>query len=333
MPKTSTRRTGLATLTAVLALALSACGAGDSENADAESSEATRTVTDMAGNDVEVPTDPQRVVVTDNHAFQLLDDWGVDLAAAPKPIMSGEVVSYVDDDDVVDLGNHREPDMEALVGVQPDLVINGNRFSGHAEEVRNAIPEDAAFVDLSVPEDMGLDEYLRTSTNLLGEIFDHQDEAEQRVQAFDTAIEKAKDAYDPEQTAMGIITSGGSINYAAPGSGRSVGPIFDWLDLTPALEQDGSTDHEGDDVSVEAIAAARPDWMLVLDRDQATSSGEADYQPAAELLTSSQALRDVPAVQQDHLVYLPDNFYVHEDVILYTDYLNTLAERFEQSGS
>ena len=338
MSTISTGRFGLAAIAAVMALALGACGAGESTGGNASAggsteADTTHTVTDMAGNKVEIPESPENVVVTDNHAFQILDDWGVELAAAPKGIISGDVVSYAADDDVVNLGNHREPDLEALVGVKPDLVISGYRFADHAEEIREIIPEDAAFVDLSIPEDMPLDQYLRDSTELLGEIFGKQDQAQQRVDDFNDSIERAQKAYNPEHTAMGIITTGGDINYAAPGVGRAVGPVFDWLNLTPALNAEGSSDHKGSDVSVEAIAESNPYWMLILDRDQAIASDEEGYQPAAELLKNSDALQKVTAIQQDHLVYFPEDFYLHEDIILYTEFLNDLADHFEQAGS
>src|SRR5690625_7186986 len=70
-------------------------------------------------------------------------------------------------------------------------------------------------------------------------------------------------------TVSGLVTSGGDINYAAPTTGRAVGPLYDILDLTPALDDEGSSDHQGDDISVEAIADANPEYLIVMDRDAA----------------------------------------------------------------
>ncbi|MFP3468050.1 ABC transporter substrate-binding protein, partial [Leifsonia sp. SIMBA_070] len=81
-------------------------------------------------------------------------------------------------------------------------------------------------------------------------------EAEKIEADFDAAVERVKAAYDTEDTVMSVITSGGEIGYSAPGNGRTFGPLYDLLGLTPALEVDeSSTDHQGDDISVEAIAA------------------------------------------------------------------------------
>lgn len=331
--RTFTRsRLGILALASAVTLTLAACSGGDSEPAAESSPSSDRVeVTDMAGNVVEVPSDPQSVVATDNHAFQILDDWGVQLSAAPLDLMSEDVVSYPGNAEVVNLGNHREPDLEAIVNADPDVVVNGYRFSSHAEDIKNLLPEDTAFIDLDQPEDMPLDEYLRKSTTLMGEVFGHQDDAEKLVEDFDAAAERARESYDGEQSVMGIITSGGDINYAAPGEGRAIGPVFDWLSLTPSLEQEGSENHQGDDISVEAIAGSNPDWLLVMDRDAAVSDAEAGFSPAADLIKNSEAMANVPAVQQDHIVYLPESFYLHEDIVLYTEFLNSMADSFEQA--
>ncbi|HIT75778.1 MAG TPA: ABC transporter substrate-binding protein, partial [Candidatus Avipropionibacterium avicola] len=35
--------------------------------------------------------------------------------------------SYKEDGSIVNLGSHNEPDLEAVVAVDPDLIINGQR--------------------------------------------------------------------------------------------------------------------------------------------------------------------------------------------------------------
>ena len=110
-------------------------------------------------------------------------------------------------------------------------------------------------------------------------IFEKEDEAENLIEDFDEAKDRAAAAYNSDETVMGLLTSGGDINYSAPSTGRSVGPVFDMLDLTPAYDADGSSNHQGDDVSVEAIADSNPDWIIVMDRD-AASCRRAQYHSA-----------------------------------------------------
>ena len=176
------------------------------------------------------------------------------------------------------------------------------------------------------------DAELRRQTTTLGEVFGKQDEAKKLVDDFDASIERARAAYDDSDKAMGLITSAGDIGYAAPSVGRTVGPVFDILDLDPALEvEEGSEDHQGDDISVEAIAKSNPDLMIVLDRDASFAPEERDEgsAPAAEVLEDSEALKDVPAIKDDKIVYFPEDTYLNEGIQTYTEFFNDFADTLE----
>jgi iron complex transport system substrate-binding protein len=342
--KIKNRRLGLVALISTAAFALTACGggsAGSTESSSPASAPASasasssaeagpKEVTDMAGDQVTVQMPAESIVATDNRIFRTLDDWGVELTAGPLPLMDKDLVSYPTAEGIIDLGSHREPNMEGFVEAEPDLVLNGQRFNDVKADIDALIPEDAALVDTNVQEGEPLDGELRELTTLLGDIFGQQAEAETLVSDFDAAIERAKKAYNAEETVVGLIASGGDLSYAAPSTGRAIGPVFDMLDLKPALEREGSTNHQGDDISVEAIAEANPDWLIVMDRDAATAGRNGEkFTPAAELIEGSEALKDVTAVKEGNIVYLPDNFYVVEDIQNYTAFLTDLADAFE----
>lgn len=355
----SPRLTAIA-LTSVAALALTGCGAAGTGAASSASSAASGaassassaagsaastgasssaaqdgtgvaagvTVTDMAGTEVTLPAEVDSVIATDNRVFRTLDEWGVELTAAPKQLMyKGEGgPSYLTDDAVADIGNHREPDMEVFVTAEPDVVFTGQRFNERKAEIEELTGE-AAVVDTNFDAaQVRVDEGLTKLTTLLGEATGHQADAEKLNADFDAAVQEAKDAYDPEQTVMGLIATGGDLSYVAPGTGRSIGPVFDILGLTPALEQAGSDNHQGDDISVEAIAASNPDWLIVMDRDAAVGEENAT---AKELIERSEALKDVTAVKEGNIVYLPQDFYVAEDIQNYTTLMKDLASAFQ----
>ena len=148
----------------------------------------------------------------------------------------------------------------------------------------------------------------------------------------DAAVARVKAAYDPSQTVKAVTTSGGEIGYIAPKVGRTLGPLFDLLGLTPALEVEGATDdHQGDDISVEAIADSNPDWILVMDRDAAVSADDPSYKPANEILESSEALANVPAVQNSQIIYMPADTYTNEGIQTYIEFLNTFADALEKA--
>lgn len=332
--KTMRRARYGAAIVGTAALLLSACGS-DSETTDTASateSEAAVTsveVTDARGT-VEVPVPAEAIVATDNRIFRTLDEWGVELVAAPKEIMP-EDVSYTTDDNVIDLGNHGEPNMEGFVEANPDLVLNGMRFDQFYDQIAELVPE-AALVDTSIDvENNQLDEELRRQITLLGTALQNEDGAEEIIAEFDKSIEEAKAAYNPDQTVMGLLTSGGEISYVAPNTGRTIGPIFPVIGLTPALEQEADDTSHGDDISVEAIAEANPDWIIVMDRDAAITE-EGEYSTAEELLTSSEALQNVTAIQEGNIIYLPNNMYLTEDIQAYTEVFTNMAEVMGESS-
>jgi len=325
-------RAGLAVAAITTVLSLAACGAQESSSGSAgpEAGGAGPEVVEVtdAQGVVEVPVPAERVMVTDNRVVRAMDAWGVPVVAAPLEIFPTDL-SYAADPEVVDLGNHAEPDLEAVVAADPDLVLNGYRFQDYFGDIASLVP-DAAMVDTTTDyEASPLDEELIRQITLVGQALGHEDDAQELVSDFEESIATAREAYDPDQSVMGLLTSGGDISYVAPGTGRGIGPIFDVLGLTPALDQAGGSADTGDDISVEAIADADPDWLIVLDRDAAIAAEGEEFSSAEELIAESEALQNVTAVQEDHIVYLPADFYLTEDIQAYTEIFTTLAEAME----
>ncbi|MDN5716734.1 MAG: ABC transporter substrate-binding protein [Janibacter sp.] len=321
-------RTRSLALVGGLALALSACGgSSDAETAAGPTIE----VEDNTGA-VEVPQAPTSVVATDNRTFETLSDWDVKLSAAAVTLMP-DTIDYTKDDSIVDLGSHREPNLEAIVAAKPDLVINGNRYASHEAKLKELAP-DAAFLNLDPREGEPLDDELKRATTVLGEVFDKEDEAAKLGKDLDAQVARVKEAYQPGDTVMAINTSGGELGYIAPTVGQTLGPVFDLLDLEPALEVEGaSDDHQGDEVSVEAIAKADPDWILVMDRDAAVAADEEGYTPAKQLLEDSDALKDVTAVKEGNVVFMPADTYTNEGIQTFTEFFTTFADALEGTKS
>ncbi|WP_459610729.1 siderophore ABC transporter substrate-binding protein [Corynebacterium urogenitale] len=319
-------------LAAIMAsgLILTGCASTD-EGSSSENTASAETISieDNFGTQ-EVSTEPKAVASTDNRTFEILNQWGIELVAAPKGLVPKTVDGYKNNDDIADMGSHREPNLEALVAAQPDLIINGQRFSSQHEEIKKLNP-DTPLVNLEPRDGEPFDAELKRQVTTLGEVFGKQEEAKKLVEDFDAALKRAKDAYDGQSSVMAVNVSGGEIGYVAPSVGRFYGPIFDWVGLKPALEVKGSTnDHEGDDISVEAIADSDPDWLLVLDRDGGTSAAEEDgYTPALDVIKNNDALSRVAAIKDEHVVLAPADTYTNESIITYTEVLNALADALE----
>jgi iron complex transport system substrate-binding protein len=280
---------------------------------------------------VKVPVNPKNVVALDNRTFETLADWDIQLAAVPKAVMPSDS-PYVSDDKVLDIGNHREPNLEIIAAVNPDLVIVGQRFATFYEDIKALVPNAVVInLDFDVSEESSspgenLVNGMKNSTIALGKIFDKNDEAEKLIREFDKAIDEAKSAYNGSDTVMSVVVSAGNIGFSAPGSGRVWGPMYEIFGWVPALEIDKATsDHQGDEVSVEAIAQSNPDWIFVLDRDAAVSS-TSDAVPAHDVIDNSPALQNISAVTEGKIVYAPNDTYTNESIQTYLELFDKLAD-------
>lgn len=328
------------TLTAIIssfALIFTACGKS-SKGSDKSDNRADKSVTveitDVHGT-VKVPVNPKNVVALDNRTFETLADWGIKLAAAPKAVMTADS-PYVKDESVLDVGNHREPNLEIIAAADPELVIVGQRFATFYDDIKELVP-NAAVIDLNFDVSENADspgenlvDGLKNSTIALGKIFDKNYEAKELTDSFDKAIENAKSAYNGKDTVMSVVVSGGSIGFSAPYSGRVWGPMYEIFGWVPALEVDGSSsDHQGDDISVEAIAQSNPDWIFVLDRDAAVSSAS-EAVPAQDVIDNSPALKNTKAVSRGKIVYAPKDTYTNESIQTYLELFEILASKLAE---
>lgn len=323
---------------ATLSFMLTACaapGADPDTSSESNISERAQTVEikDLHGT-VSVPLNPQRVVALDSRTFETLSDWGIKLVAAPKGVMPADS-TYVADETVQDIGNHREPNLELIAASNPDLVIVGQRFAGFYDEIKALVP-NAAVIDLNfdvskeadAPGD-NLINGLKDATSSLGKIFDKNEEAIQLNADFDQAIEKARSAYNKTDSVMTVIVSGGNIGFSAPGSGRVWGPMYEIFGWVSSLELDNSTtDHQGDDISVEAIAESNPDWIFVLDRDAGADTEGAV--PAQDIIENSPALQNITAVTKGQIVYAPADTYTNESIQTYLELFDSMAAAFNK---
>lgn len=340
-----------ALLAVILVLALAACSSSNNaggnagnnnagaNNASGETNEpdrpATVEITDRHGT-VTVPVNPKNVVALDNRTFETLEAWGIKLAAVPKNVMPPDSV-YVKDESVQNVGSHNEPNLEIIAAVDPELVIVGQRFARYYEDIKKLVPNAAVIdIDIDVSADDGsagenLVNGFKNVTAMLGQIFDKNEEAKQLNEQFDQALEAAKAAYNGTDTVMSVIVSGGNIGYSAPHTGRVWGPLYDIFGWVSPLEIEGATsDHQGDEISVEAIAQSNPDWLFVLDRDAAISSLE-EKTPAQDVINRSPALQNTTAVKKGQIVYAPADTYTNESIQTFIEIFEEIAKAFNEA--
>ncbi|WP_254812014.1 ABC transporter substrate-binding protein [Streptomyces cavourensis] len=126
------RTLAAASLTVAAALTLSACGfssdsgsASGSSGSDDASAGAPRTVKTAMG-DVKVPANPQRVVVLDSAELDSVLTLGMKPVGATHSDVQSGFLNYLPKDQVAgikDVGQMMTPNLEAIAGLKPDLIL------------------------------------------------------------------------------------------------------------------------------------------------------------------------------------------------------------------
>lgn len=117
-------------LVAILVV-LSGCQSKETDKKESEDKTETVTIEDIHG-EVTVPKAPKKVVALDNR----IEDWDIDLVAAPKDVMPA-ALSYVKDDKVENIGNHREPNLEVIAAAEQLLCIDLNEIQQTTTQLVN----------------------------------------------------------------------------------------------------------------------------------------------------------------------------------------------------
>ncbi|MCR8670471.1 ABC transporter substrate-binding protein [Agrococcus sp. HG114] len=307
-------RTSIAAAAAVALLA--GCSA---TAAPAEQSAAAETVTVPSNlGEVDVAVLPERVAVLDNTAMETLLEWGITPVALPEQLVAPDrFAEWVEDDSILDVGTHREPDFEALAESAPDLILGGYRFAEYTDELQAIAPT----IDIAAsPEhEGGYVESLREQTQSLGAIFEREDDAAAIVAELDAAVAAATEAATGKTVFLGVV-NGGKLDNGAERLSRMAEPIG----MTDVFAGDAGDIHQDSGLAPETIAQADPDWVIVLDRDAA--AGAADAQPAKQVIEANPALAGTRFVQQGSIVYLEDDFYRTEGAQAYTRAFDQIAQ-------
>lgn len=360
------------TLAALMVAGLAACGNGSNTSttaaetssaaesaAETEAAQAdkpeTITVTALNANseqiEVEVPYDPQRVVVVDMATLDILDNLGLgDRVVGSSTTALEYLQSYVNDENVANLGTIKEADMEAVMACEPDIIFMGGRMA----EYYDALNEIAPVVRLIADTDDGVVESVRKNANTIASIFGAEDKVDATMTDFDERIAALGEFAEGKTALVGMCTSGSFNLLGNDGRcsiiGREIG--FDNLgvDVVAAQSESGSgrsgrgnrgasettetgetaessersqgggTATHGNEASFELIVSLNPDYIFVMDRDAAIGTDGAQL---AQEIMENELVMGTDAYKNGNIVYLehPGVWYTAEGGITALDYM------------
>ncbi len=251
---------GLVALLSIGTVLLTACGEKQKESKQ-EAKVTEITVKDSEGHEVKVPSEPKKVVVFDMGSLDTINQLGEgdSVIATAKPNLPKYLKAF---DSVESAGGIKEPDLEKINALQPDLII----ISGRQEDSRKELEKIAPTLFLGVD---GSNAWGSTKQNIqtLGTIFGKEKEANTKITELEDQITQVKDkATASGEKALITLVNEGSLS--AYGKGSRFGIIHDTFGVAPADDNIKVSTH-GQEVSYEYVLKTNPDILFVIDRTQA----------------------------------------------------------------
>lgn len=201
-------------------------------------------------------------------------------------------------DSVVDIGSHMKPDIEKILSVNPDFVIASSATDSQIElhETLEKAGITVAYFDVSSFED-----YL-DMLNILTKITGRRDLYQQYGIDVEKQIKEAKIKIDGSRPSVLFIRAAASSVKAKGSEGTVGGEILADLD-TVNIADSGSL---LEDLSLEAIVMANPDYIFVTTQGSDT---KAAYANVEKLLTGNPAWNSLSAVKNGNYYVLDKALY------------------------
>ncbi|GAA1858103.1 ABC transporter substrate-binding protein [Brevibacterium marinum] len=288
---------------------LAGCSGGEGGDREGSGEAETRTVTDSSGAEIEVPAEPENVATLHYAATETLMDLDlppVGQGAFQEPFVPEEWVEQLGDIPVV---AQREPDLEQLAEVAPDLILAPNIYEPDTIE---QMEEIAPVYQFTLRGGDRADwqqrvEEVADAVNQSGELekLDADFEAEQKKIAAEhgDALEGAK---------LGVVSSFEDNSAYLWGSENMVGSLFrplgfDWSDDEDAAigeyadaAQGGNTSGIKEpeaQISMEVLDESLSDADIIF----VTSDMRGEYDALTEKLLDSAVFEELPAVRAGHV--------------------------------
>jgi iron complex transport system substrate-binding protein len=303
------KKTAIA-LFGLLLLILSACGSSDDSSASGSDKNTNETVTyESETGAVEVPADPQRVVVLASYAGNVealgVNVVGVDEWAKKSPILAEKL----EDAETVS-----EDDVEKILELKPDLIIGANTTK-NLDKFKEIAP--------TVTYTYNNLDYLEQHVEI-GKLLNKEEEAQKWVDDFKARAKnageeiKAKIGEDTTVTVMENYEKG--IGILGDSWGRGTEVLYQAMGLSMPDNVKEVTEQEGYKmISEEVLADYVGDYLLISQYNDQDNS----YQ-------ESELFKKIPAVKEGNVLKADAYAFMFNDPLALDYQLNFFEEEFLQ---
>ena len=258
--------------------------AGNGVSADGEKIKITHKL-----GETEVTKNPSRVIVFDYGIADALNTLDVEIIGLPKSSLPSLLSKY-EDGKYENVGSLKEPDMEKVYELKPDLIIMSGRLESYYEELNKIAPTIYLGVDNT--------DYLgsfKKNMETLGQIFDKEKDVKAQVAKVEEAISKINEKAEGVNALIALANDNA---FSVYGEGSRFGIIHKEFGIEAVDKTIESSTH-GQKASFEYILDKNPDYLFVIDRAAVTGGNT-----SAKEMFDNEIIKKTDAYKNGNIVYL-----------------------------
>lgn len=300
--KKNTKTLLLSLFAAVAVVLLAACSDNKQSNSKTtNSSSASSEVTIKTANgDVKVPTNPKKIVTLDLGAADTIRALGKEssIVGMPKKTLPAYLKNLPSS--IKNVGSMKEPNMEAIAALKPDLIIASGRTAQYVKKLKEIAPTVLFQTD-------NKDYWSSSKKNILSlaSIFgeDGTKKAKSELAKLDKEIQTVVAANEKSnKNALAMMLNEGAIS--AFGAKSRFAFLYSTLKFKPTDAKIKESRH-GQEVSFESIKQINPDIIFVLNRTLAIGG---DNSANKDLLNNS-LIQETNAAKNKTIVNLTSDLW------------------------
>ncbi|WP_040210519.1 siderophore ABC transporter substrate-binding protein [Clostridium polynesiense] len=249
--------------------------------------------------EVNISKKPETVAVFDLGALDTLDALGVEVSGIPQNNLPDYLNKY-SDKKYVNIGGLKEPDLEAISELNPDLIIISGRQADFYKDLSSIAPTIYIAID-----NKNYIKSFKDNTAILGDIFDVEDKAAEKINVLDKRTAEIKSQTEDkvkEKKSLTILANDGNISAYGPGSRFALIDELGFKAVDDTLED--ST--HGQKINYEYINEKNPDYIFVIDRSAAVGTKGAS---SASKSLENDLVKKTSAYKNGKMIYLEPSYW------------------------
>ncbi len=253
--------------------------------------------------DITVPYNPQRIAVLDMPALDILDALGLGDRIVGSASVSIEYLKDYNPDDsngkIANLGSVKTADMEAVATCAPDIIFIGGRLSSSYA----AFEEIAPVVYLSVDYTKGVVQSTFDNAKTIASIFGKEAEVDDIIAQynFTARVEALKTVFNGKNAVLGMYNNN-ALGLQDNESQLSIlAKEIGFNNLSMTVGDSAEKPTHGESAGWETIVTLNPEYIFVLDRSSAVSSGDGVY--GAREVIENDIIRQLDCWKNGNIIY------------------------------